>query len=77
MLSTSNRAVALAKKMAKLEKQTVTPTISIPGTKVVKQPQQPSTQQPSPSQKTPNDSRDVSAVASVRPQPPLLNQRNH
>jgi len=40
MLSTSNSLVALAKKMAKPETKTVTRTISIPQTKVVKQPQQ-------------------------------------
>ena len=75
MLSTSSSVVALAKKMAKPEAKTVTRTISIPQTKVVKQPQQQSTQQSSASKITPNDSSDASAVASVRPQPPLSNQR--
>ena len=42
MLSTSNSVVALAKKMAKPETKTITRTISIPKTKVIKQPiQQP------------------------------------
>lgn len=41
MLGTSSSVVALAKKMAKPEKQTVTRTVAIPKTKVVKQePQQ-------------------------------------
>ena len=49
MLSTSNSVVGLAKKMAKPETKTktATRTISIPQTKVVKQPHQQSTQQPS------------------------------
>ena len=37
MLSTSNSVVALAKKMAKPETKTLTRTISIPKTKVIKQ----------------------------------------
>lgn len=41
MLGTSSSVVALAKKMAKPEKQTVKRTVAIPKTKVVKQePQQ-------------------------------------
>jgi len=40
MLSTSNSVVALAKKMAKPETKTLTRTISIPKTKVIKQPVQ-------------------------------------
>ena len=67
MLSTSNSVVALAKKMAKPETKTVTRTISIPQTKVVKQPQQQSTQQPSQSKNTSNDDTDAAALASVRP----------
>ena len=54
MLSSSKSEVALAKKMAKPETKTVTRTISIPQTKVVKQPQQQSTQQPSVSKNAPN-----------------------
>ena len=75
MLSTSNSVVALAKKMAKPETKTVTRTVSIPQTKVVKQPQQQSTQQPSQSKNTSNDDTDAAALASVRPQPPLSNQQ--
>ena len=76
MLSTSNNVVALAKKMAKPETKTVTRTVSIPQTKVVKQPQQHSTQQPSTTKNAPNDDTDAAALASVRPQPPLPNKRN-
>jgi hypothetical protein len=76
MLGTSASVVAIAKKMAKPETKTVTRTISIPQTKVVKQPVQQSTQQPSQSKNTPNDDIDAAALASGRPQPPLLNQRN-
>ncbi len=75
MLSTSSSVVALAKKMAKPETKAVTRTVSIPQTKVVKQPQQQSTQQSSPSKNTPTDYTDAAALASVRPQPPLSNQR--
>ena len=75
MLSTSNSVVALAKKMAKPETKTVTRTVSIPQTKVVKQPQQHSTQ-PSTTKNGPNDDTDTAALASVRPQPPLPNKRN-
>ena len=76
MLSTSNSVVALAKKMAKPETKTVTCTISIPQTKVVKQPQQQSTQQPSTSKHVSNDDTDLAPLACVRPQPKLSNQRN-
>ena len=37
MLSTSNAVVALAKKMAKPETKTVTRTVAVPKTKIVKQ----------------------------------------
>ena len=37
MLSTSNNVVALAKKMAKPETKTVTRTVAVPKTKIVKQ----------------------------------------
>ena len=76
MLSTSNSAVALAKKIANPETKTVTRTISIPQTKVVKQPQQQFTQQPSTSKHVPKDDTDAAALACVRPQPKLSNQRN-
>ena len=40
MLGTNNSVVALAKKMSKLETKTVTRTVAVPKTKIVKQPQQ-------------------------------------
>ena len=40
MLSTSNSVVALAKKMAKSDTKTVTRTVAVPKTKVIKQPLQ-------------------------------------
>ena len=67
MLSTSNSVVALAKKVAKPETKTVTRTIAIPKTKIVKQqPQQ---------QATPKDTEPTD-FTSIRPQPSLPNQRN-
>ena len=67
MLSTSNSVVALAKKMAKPETKTVTRTIAVPKTKIVKQqPQQ---------QTTPKDIERTDFTP-IRPQPPLPNQRN-
>ena len=65
MLSTSNSVVALAKKMAKPE--TVTRTIAVPKTKIVKQ--------QTPPQTTPKDIERTD-FAPIRPQPPLPNQRN-
>ena len=68
MLSTSNAVVALAKKMAKPETKTVTRTVAVPKTKIVKQqtPQQ---------QKIPKDTEPTDFTP-IRPQPPLPNQRN-
>ena len=67
MLSTSNSVVVLAKKMAKPETNTVTRTLAVPKTKIVKQqPQQ---------QATPKDTEPTDFTP-IRPQPPLLNQRN-
>ena len=43
MLSTSNSVVALAKKMAKPEAKTVTRTVAVPKTKIVKQQTPPQT----------------------------------
>ena len=43
MLSTSNSVVALAKKMAKPETKTVTRTVAVPKTKIVKQQTSPQT----------------------------------
>jgi hypothetical protein len=65
MLSTSNSVVALATKMAKPE--TVTRTIAVPKTKIVKQ--------QTPPQTTPKDIERTD-FAPIRPQPPLPNQRN-
>ena len=67
MLGTSNSVVALAKKMAKPEKKTVTRTIAVPKTKIVKQqPQQ---------QTTPKDTERTD-LTPIRPQPPLPNQQD-
>ena len=67
MLSTSNSVVALAKKMAKPEAKTVTRTVAVPKTKIVKQQTQPQT--------TPKDTERIDFTP-IRPQPPLPNQRN-
>ena len=68
MLSTSNAVVALAKKMAKPETKTVTRTVAVPKTKIVKQqtPQQ---------QKIPKDTEPTDFTP-IRPQPPLPNQQD-
>ena len=65
MLSTSKSIVALAKKMAKPE--TVTHTVAVPKTKIVKQ--------QTPPQMTPKDIERTDFTP-IRPQPPLPNQRN-
>ena len=67
MLGTSNSVVALAKKMAKPETKTVTRTVDVPKTKIVKQ--------QTPPQTTPKDTERTD-FAPIRPQPPLPNQRN-
>ena len=69
MLSTSNSVVALAKKMAKPETKakTVTRTVTVPKTKIVKQ--------QTPPQTTPKDIERTDFTP-IRPQPPLPNQRN-
>jgi hypothetical protein len=67
MLGTSSSVVALAKKMAKPETKTVTRTVAVPKTKVVKpEPQQ---------QTTPNDTERTDFTP-IRPQPPLPNQQD-
>ena len=67
MLGTSGSVVALAKKMAKPETKTVTRTVAVPKTKIVKQePQQ---------QTTPKDIERTDFTP-IRPQPPLPNQRD-
>ena len=66
ILGTSSSVVALAKKMAKPETKTVTRTVAVPKTKIVKQePQQ---------QTTPKDTERTD-FAPIRPQPPLPNQQ--
>ena len=67
MLSTSNSVVALAKNMAKPETKTVTRTVAVPKTKIVKQQKPPQT--------IPKDT-ERTEFTPIRPQPPLPNQRN-
>ena len=67
MLSTSSSVVALAKKMAKPDTKTVTRKISIPKTKVIKQPAQ-QTSKPAAN----NAAR--TAINPITPQKPLPNQ---
>ena len=66
MLSTSSSVVALAKKMAKPETKTVTRTVAVPRTKIVKQ--------QTPLQTTPKDIERTDFTP-IRPQPPLPNQQ--
>ena len=67
MLGTSSSVVALAKKMAKPETNTVTRTIAAPKTNIIKQePQQ---------QTTPKDTERTDFTP-IRPQPPLPNQQD-
>ena len=67
MLGTSSSVVALAKKMAKPETKTVTRTVAVPKTKIVKQePQQ---------QTSPKDTERIDFTP-IRPQPPLPNQQD-
>ena len=68
MLGTSATVVALAKRMAKPETKTVTRTVAVPKTKIVKQ--------QTPQQTIPKDTEPTDFTP-VRPQPPLPNQRNH
>ena len=67
MLSASSSVVALAKKIAKPETKTVTRTVAVPKTKIVKQQPQPQT--------TPKDTEPTDFTP-IRPHPPLPNQRN-
>ena len=67
MLSTSSSVVVLAKKIAKPETKTVTRTVAVPKTKIVKQQTSPQT--------TPKDTEPTDFTP-IRPQPPLSNQRN-
>ena len=68
MLGTSSSVVALAKKMTKPQTKTVTRTVAVPKTKIVKQePQQ---------QAVPKDTERTD-FAPIRPQPPLQNQQDN
>ena len=67
MLSTSSSVVALAKKITKPETKTVTRTVAVPKTKIVKQ--------QTPPQTIPKDT-ERTEFTPIRPQPPLPNQRN-
>ena len=64
MLSTSSSVVALSKKMTKPDTKTVTRTIAVPKTKIVKQ------------QTVPKDTERTDFTP-VRPQPPLPNQQGN
>ena len=66
MLASSASVVTLAKKMAKPETKTVTRTVAVPKTKIIKQ---------EPPQTTPKDTERTDFTP-IRPQPPLPNQRN-
>ena len=66
MLGTSSSVVALAKKMAKPETKTVTRTVAVPKTKVVKL---------EPQQTTAKDTERTDFTP-IRPQPPLPNQQD-
>ena len=69
MLGTSSSVVALAKKMAKPEPETktLTHTVAVPKTKIVKQ--------QTPQQTTPKDTERTDFTP-IRPQPPLPNQKD-
>ncbi|BBP43048.1 hypothetical protein THMIRHAT_07940 [Thiosulfativibrio zosterae] len=67
MLTTSSSVVALAKKMAKPETKTVTRTVTVPKTKIVKQ---------EPQQQTTSKDTERTDFTPIRPQPPLPNQQD-
>ena len=67
MLGTSSSVVALAKKMAKPETKTVTRTVAVPKTKIVKQ---------QPQQQTAPKDTEQTDFTPIRPQPPLPNQQD-
>ena len=69
MLASSVSVVALAKKMTKPDTKTVTRTISIPKTKIIKQPVQ------QPSKPTANDAART-IIKPITPQKPLSNQQS-
>jgi len=68
ILGTSGSVVALAKKMANPEPKTVTRTVAVPKTKIVKQPQ--------PQQNTLPKDTERKDLTPIRPQPPLPNQQD-
>ena len=68
MFASSASVLALAKKMAKLDTKIVTRTISVPKTKVIKQPVQP------PSKPT-ADETVRTTIKPITPQKPLSNQQ--
>ena len=67
MLGTSGSVVALAKKMARPKIKTVTRTVAIPRTKIVKQ---------EPQQQTAPKDTEQTDFTPIRPQPPLPNQQD-
>lgn len=67
MLGTSSGVVALAKKMTKPETKTVTRTVAVPKTKIVKQ---------EPEQQTTPKDIERTDFTPIRPQPPLPNQHD-
>ena len=67
MLGTSGSVVALAKNMAKPKTKTVTRTLAIPKTKIVKQ---------EPQQRTMPKDTERTDFTPIRPQPPLPNQQD-
>ena len=67
MLGTSSSVVALAKRMAKPETKTVTRTVAVPKTKIVKQ---------EPQQQTKHRDTERKDFTPIRPQPPLPNQQD-
>jgi len=67
MLGTSSSVVAVAKKMAKPETKTVTRTVAVPKTKIIKQ---------EPQQQTPPKDTERTDFTPIRPQPPLPNQQD-
>ena len=67
MLGTSSSVVALATRMAKPETKTVTRTVAVPKTKIVKQ---------EPQQQTAPKDTERTDFTPIRPQPPLQNQQD-
>ena len=67
MLGTSGSVVALSKKMSKPDTKTVTRTVAVPKTNIVKQEPQ--------RQTTPKDTERTD-LTPIRPQPPLPNQQD-